>query len=157
MVDRTFGHFVRVLVDVDISQQLRYKVLVERKDFAFFVDLEYKNLPACKLLNRRTEFHVAKKLTKEVKREYNIINDGRKKQGSLANDPIVVEDVAGTSMKGPTTDTYVNSQVEKEANHNKSHILRCWYKKIDLRFRFKMKWKPLKRKILSLKLKLMLL
>ncbi|XP_058773455.1 uncharacterized protein LOC131647592 [Vicia villosa] len=45
MIDRTFGHFVRVLVDLDLSQELRYKVLVERKGFAFFVDLDYENMP----------------------------------------------------------------------------------------------------------------
>lgn len=45
MMGRTFGHFVRVLVDMDFTQQLRYKVLVERKDFAFFVDLEYEKPP----------------------------------------------------------------------------------------------------------------
>ncbi|WJX83945.1 hypothetical protein P8452_66568 [Trifolium repens] len=45
MFDRTFGHFARVLVDMDLSQPLRYKVLVERVGFAFYVDLEYENLP----------------------------------------------------------------------------------------------------------------
>ncbi|XP_058756493.1 uncharacterized protein LOC131629735 [Vicia villosa] len=29
--ERPFGHFVRVLVDLELSQELRYKVLVERK------------------------------------------------------------------------------------------------------------------------------
>jgi hypothetical protein len=43
--DRPFGHFARVLVDMDLRTNLRYKVLVERKGFAFFVDLEYENLP----------------------------------------------------------------------------------------------------------------
>jgi hypothetical protein len=43
--DRPFGHFARVLVDMDLKTNLRYKVLVERKDFAFFVDLEYENMP----------------------------------------------------------------------------------------------------------------
>ncbi|XP_058726378.1 uncharacterized protein LOC131597718 [Vicia villosa] len=54
MIDRTFGHFVRVLVDLDLSQELRYKVLVERKGFAFFVDLDYENMPefynSCKIV-----------------------------------------------------------------------------------------------------------
>ncbi|MCH87332.1 hypothetical protein A2U01_0008200, partial [Trifolium medium] len=45
MIERTFGQFVRVLVDMDLSQTLRDKVLVERKGFAFFVDLDYENLP----------------------------------------------------------------------------------------------------------------
>jgi hypothetical protein len=43
--DRTFGQYAKVLVDIDLSQPLNYKVLVERKGFAFFVELEYENLP----------------------------------------------------------------------------------------------------------------
>jgi len=41
----SFGHFTRVLVDLDLSQDLRYKVLVESKGYLFFVDFEYENLP----------------------------------------------------------------------------------------------------------------
>jgi hypothetical protein len=39
------SQYVRVLVDMDLSQPLRYKVLVERQGYAFFVDLEYENIP----------------------------------------------------------------------------------------------------------------
>jgi len=35
MFDRTIGQYVRVLVDIDISQSLNYKVLVERKGYPF--------------------------------------------------------------------------------------------------------------------------
>jgi len=45
MFERTFGHFVRVLVDVDLANELKYRVLVERKGYAFFVDFEYEKLP----------------------------------------------------------------------------------------------------------------
>jgi hypothetical protein len=45
MFERTFGQYARVLVDLDLSQALRHSVLVERKGFAFFVDLDYENLP----------------------------------------------------------------------------------------------------------------
>lgn len=45
MIERTFGHYARVLVDIDLAIELRYRVLVERKGYAFFVDLEYENLP----------------------------------------------------------------------------------------------------------------
>jgi hypothetical protein len=45
MFDRTFGHYARILVDMDLSQTLRYKVLVERKGYAFFVELDYENMP----------------------------------------------------------------------------------------------------------------
>ncbi|XP_058784208.1 uncharacterized protein LOC131658979 [Vicia villosa] len=33
----TFGHYVRVLVDIDLTQPLRNKFLVERQGYAFFV------------------------------------------------------------------------------------------------------------------------
>jgi hypothetical protein len=45
LIEQTFGQFVRVLVDMDLTQTIRYKVLVERQGFAFFVDLDYENLP----------------------------------------------------------------------------------------------------------------
>ena len=45
MIERTFGQFARVLVDMDVTQTLRYKVFVERKNYAFFVDLDYENIP----------------------------------------------------------------------------------------------------------------
>lgn len=44
-IERTFGHFARVLIDIDLSKELRYEVLVERKGYAFFVEFEYENLP----------------------------------------------------------------------------------------------------------------
>jgi hypothetical protein len=40
IIERTFGQFARVFVDIDLSQTLRYKLLLERKGFAFYVDLE---------------------------------------------------------------------------------------------------------------------
>lgn len=42
--DRTFGHYLRVLVDLELTKELSYNLLVERKGFAFFVELECKNL-----------------------------------------------------------------------------------------------------------------
>jgi len=44
-IERTFGQFVRVLIDMDVSQTIRHKLLVERKGYAFFIDVEYENLP----------------------------------------------------------------------------------------------------------------
>lgn len=113
MMERTFGHFARVLVDMDVTQQLRYKVLVERKDYAFFVDLEYENLPEfcshclkighhideCRFLAKAHEAPVVKKQTRENRKEFQIVNDGRKKQGNQINEPTVVEDMVGTSKK----------------------------------------------------------
>ena len=44
-IDRAFGHYARVLVDLSLAQDLVHRILVERKGFAFFVDIEYENLP----------------------------------------------------------------------------------------------------------------
>lgn len=64
MIDRNFGYYVRVLVDMDVSSEIRYKVLVERTCFAFFTNLEYENLPSfcthCKKLGHLLDhFRVA--------------------------------------------------------------------------------------------------
>ncbi|XP_019435933.1 PREDICTED: uncharacterized protein LOC109342397 [Lupinus angustifolius] len=41
---RSFEHFARILVDVDLKGALPSQVLVEREGFAFFVHIEYENL-----------------------------------------------------------------------------------------------------------------
>jgi hypothetical protein len=93
LMDITFGLFARLLVDMDITQQVRYKVLVERNDYSFFVDLEYENLPEfcshcfkighhvdeCRFLNNGNDTPGAKKQTVEVRKEFKVVNDGRKK------------------------------------------------------------------------------
>ncbi|WJX74035.1 hypothetical protein P8452_57746 [Trifolium repens] len=100
MMERTFGQFVRVLVDMDLSKPLRDKVLVERKGFAFFVDLDYENLPpfcshckvighhvgTCKKLNYADDGKIDKdvrdkiKPIKEVSKIYVQTKDGRNEQ-----------------------------------------------------------------------------
>lgn len=35
-----------MLVDIDMAKELKYRVLVERKGYAMFVDFEYENLPS---------------------------------------------------------------------------------------------------------------
>lgn len=44
MFDRSFGHFVRILVDLDLTGTIRNIILVERKSFAFFVEVTYENI-----------------------------------------------------------------------------------------------------------------
>ncbi|KEH19695.1 DUF4283 domain protein [Medicago truncatula] len=39
---RTFGHYVRVLVDIDFSHWLFYEIMVEREGFAFPIEVEYE-------------------------------------------------------------------------------------------------------------------
>lgn len=42
---RTFGHFGRVLVDLDLNGDFHEEIMVEREGFAFYVALSYENLP----------------------------------------------------------------------------------------------------------------
>jgi len=61
MIERTFGQFARVLVDIDLSQTLRHRLLVERTGFAFYVDLEYENFPDycsyCKTIGHHIDYY----------------------------------------------------------------------------------------------------
>jgi len=42
---RNFSHFSRVLIELDLTSNLRERILVQRKDFDFYVDFEYEKLP----------------------------------------------------------------------------------------------------------------
>lgn len=42
MFSRPYGHFVRILVDMDLSATLQYDILAEIQGYAFFVDIEYE-------------------------------------------------------------------------------------------------------------------
>lgn len=67
---RSFGHFARVLVEISMESQLRNQVLVERDSFAFFVGIQYENLPMfCDLC--KTIGHVAA----DCKKTRKIFND----------------------------------------------------------------------------------
>jgi hypothetical protein len=106
MIDRTFGQYARVLVDMDITKDLRYSVLVERKGYAFFVELEYENLPdycvhckkighdveICRFANKTVHDRTAPKLiNNEQKKVHVMARDGRKKN---VENPIIVEEAA---------------------------------------------------------------
>jgi hypothetical protein len=60
MLERTFGLYARVLVELDLTQALRHKLLVERKGFAFYVDIEYENVPDycthCRAIRHHIDF-----------------------------------------------------------------------------------------------------
>ena len=96
--DRTFGQFIRVLVDMDVTQTLRYKVMVERKIYAFFMELDYENFPdfctyskkighyveICKSKNKEDAIKDVggnKKLNKEARKKFIIERHGRKELG----------------------------------------------------------------------------
>lgn len=43
--NRLFGHYAKVLMDLDLSENLFYEVMVEQEGYAFPVEIEYEGLP----------------------------------------------------------------------------------------------------------------
>jgi hypothetical protein len=43
--NRQYGHYARILVDLDLSKTIFYEVMVEREGFAFPLVIEYEGLP----------------------------------------------------------------------------------------------------------------
>lgn len=43
--NRIFGHYARILVDMDLSKRIYEEILVEREGFAFKVEVQYERLP----------------------------------------------------------------------------------------------------------------
>jgi len=43
--NRTFGHYARILVDIDLLKRVYDEILVEREGFAFKVELKYERRP----------------------------------------------------------------------------------------------------------------
>ncbi|PNX96058.1 hypothetical protein L195_g019259 [Trifolium pratense] len=104
--DREFGHFVRVLVDMDLKKEPLYRVLVERVGFAFFVDFEFENKPDfchycscighnqghCKRLHGDKSKQDLEQVTKQAplqgtKKDYVIAKDNRKTTASVQTNP----------------------------------------------------------------------
>jgi len=95
-MERTFDQFARVLVNMDVTQEPRYKVLVESKGYVFFVDLDYENIPEfcdyCKKIGHNVSvcnnlhetevnhYSSAQKLANKLaSKKYVQVKDGRKK------------------------------------------------------------------------------
>ncbi|MCH81555.1 hypothetical protein A2U01_0002345, partial [Trifolium medium] len=112
MHERTFGQFVRVLVDIDLLQPLRYKLLVERKGFAFFVDLDYEHIPDfcnnCKVIGHQIEN--CKRRNKEEEMKTNQDNTTKKKSSSDPK-PVFVQVNDGRKQQDKTNEVI---NVEKE-------------------------------------------
>jgi hypothetical protein len=133
MHERTFGQFVRILVDIDLLQPLRHKLLVERKGFAFFVDLEYEHIPAfcdgckvighnfenCKRWNKEDdlrndkEINVKKKAPAETRQVFVPTKDGRNLQSKpteLVNVEKEIINVENTTSKSPQANLEVGNK-----------------------------------------------
>jgi hypothetical protein len=148
MHERTFGQFARVLVDIDLLQPLRYKLLVERKGYAFFVDLEYEHIPdfctECKMIGHNIgncyrwkkeeelkgikENNTRQKVP-EKKKVYVPVNDGRMQTSNPTASNVEKEiiNVEDTSTKSPHHDSVgihpnnVNGSMHREQEEAQSH------------------------------------
>lgn len=58
-INKTLGHFAKVLVDIDRASPLRDEILVERQGYAFFVGIQYEKLPlfcsSCKMIGHSND------------------------------------------------------------------------------------------------------
>jgi hypothetical protein len=122
--DRPFSHFARVLVDMDLKTNLRYKVLVERKDFAFFVDLEYENMPDfcdnCMVIGHHRSYckkhpvivNTAENSDKNkpTKKTFVVVKNPKPKQGTVEIENVPVKnviDVPAVTDKPSAADTTI--------------------------------------------------
>ncbi|KAK2455694.1 hypothetical protein QL285_003121 [Trifolium repens] len=135
MLERSFGHYARVLVDVNLLQELRFGVLVERKGFAFFVDIEYENLPdfcsycssighhvdVCKKKREPVSKGPAKKQFSEPVKNYVPIK--HKEQVMIAESVEVVVPPPYTQMNHEQLRREADRILEQELNNNNNTVL----------------------------------
>ncbi|XP_058783566.1 uncharacterized protein LOC131658271 [Vicia villosa] len=111
-IDRTFGQYVRVLIDMDLTKPLNYNVLVERTGFAFFADIEYENIPQlcdhcrklghtrqeCKLLQKQSApptlktktTYIQKPIAKPTETVADTNINSEKEAQPTSSDPIII-------------------------------------------------------------------
>jgi len=102
---------------MDLSQPLRYKALVERQGYAFFVDLDYENIPDfcthCKMIGHHVNIFKRihpidheerennpiknRRQDRVPEKQYVQVHDGRKNQGK--NPTVIDVDIAESSTK----------------------------------------------------------
>ncbi|KAF1880119.1 hypothetical protein Lal_00022248 [Lupinus albus] len=85
--NRTFCHFAKVLVEVNLKESLLEQILVEREGFAFFVSIKYEKLPEfCK--GCQTIGHLVTNCRKNVKKYSTDENKSNKKAQTRKSKPI---------------------------------------------------------------------
>jgi hypothetical protein len=137
MHERTFGQFARVLIDIDLLQPLRYNLLVERKGFAFFVDLEYEHLPdfcsECKMIghsidncyrwNKEEEIkankdNMMKQKVTENKKTYVPISDGRLQTNKSKDTNNAVKEIINVADSSSKASPHLNDANNIEEVNN---------------------------------------
>ncbi|XP_019450653.1 PREDICTED: uncharacterized protein LOC109352923 [Lupinus angustifolius] len=111
--NRSFGHFARVLVDIDLKSHLHNQILVEREDFAFFVYIEFENLPDF-CLRCNSIGHLA-----STCRKNNMEGEGvnPKPVGKKVNNQ-------GKPKDKPIADLVINLEIDHMEDHNLANLER---------------------------------
>lgn len=130
-MDRSFAHFARVQVDVDLATELKQRVLVERQGFAMYVDFEYENLPDfcsyCKVVGHhvnhcRRRAHIA---DEENRREKITKNKAPVVEKNKQVEATEIVDLDKVDLKVPENDSNTRKGVsieEDNANLNVADI-----------------------------------
>jgi len=97
-LERSFGHFARVLIDIDLSANIRHKLWVEREGYAFLVNVVYENLPLfCSQCHNIGHGFSSYKLVK-VDQEKVTTNEKHKRMGNKPT-PIPKNDLGKESVE----------------------------------------------------------
>nr|XP_011465613.1 PREDICTED: uncharacterized protein LOC105351802 [Fragaria vesca subsp. vesca] len=75
--ERQFGYYARILVDIELSQDLPTSLMVEKGNHVFSVNISYENLPHHfkkqeKSRGRSRDDHAASSMGKKLRQEYRI-------------------------------------------------------------------------------------
>jgi len=104
-IERTFGHFARVLVDIDLTKELKYEVLVERKGYAFFVEFAYENLPEfcdyCKIVGHSVHNCTKRNIKDAGTEAQQNIKDGNTKSNveRKGKEPLVAQNKTNSGLQ----------------------------------------------------------
>ncbi|XP_019447356.1 PREDICTED: uncharacterized protein LOC109350589 [Lupinus angustifolius] len=112
---RSFGHFAKVMVEINLKAELPDQILVEREGFAFFVSIEYENLPdfcqRCHVIG-----HVVHQCRKQIKKpEAEVTIKSVPKKPKQTDKPIEYREI---------NDLVINLDIDKGDKHNVQNMER---------------------------------
>ncbi|XP_019430033.1 PREDICTED: uncharacterized protein LOC109337508 [Lupinus angustifolius] len=110
-----FGHFAKVMVEINLKAELLEQILVEREGFAFFVSIEYENLSdfcqKCQVIG-----HAVHQCRKQVKKpEAEVTTKPIQKKTKQADKPIMGREI---------NDLVINLDIDKGAQQNMQNMER---------------------------------
>ncbi|XP_019447354.1 PREDICTED: uncharacterized protein LOC109350586 [Lupinus angustifolius] len=90
--NRSFGHFAKVLVELNLKSKLPNQILVERDGFAFFVPIEYESLPhfcnGCQTIGHTLANCIRDKVTEDISKPTT-----KKSHSKEKSKPVMAEDL----------------------------------------------------------------